>query len=32
LIFTRNGSREERLLASDQEWRAALKEHFDVVL
>jgi N-hydroxyarylamine O-acetyltransferase len=32
LIFTRNGSREERVLASDAEWRAALKEHFDVVL
>jgi N-hydroxyarylamine O-acetyltransferase len=32
LIFTRNGSREKRVLASDVEWRAALKEHFDVVL
>jgi|HubBroStandDraft_6_1064221.scaffolds.fasta_scaffold15692_4 N-hydroxyarylamine O-acetyltransferase len=32
LIFTRNGSREERLLESDGEWRAALKEHFDIVL
>jgi N-hydroxyarylamine O-acetyltransferase len=32
LIFTRNGSRDERVLASDVEWRAALKEHFDVVL
>jgi N-hydroxyarylamine O-acetyltransferase len=32
LIFTRNGSREERLLSSDSEWRAALKEHFAIVL
>ncbi len=32
LIFTCNGSRDERLLPSDQEWRAALKEHFDVAL
>jgi len=32
LILTRNGSREERLLASDDEWRTALKEHFDIVL
>jgi N-hydroxyarylamine O-acetyltransferase len=32
LIFTRNGSREERLLASDAEWQAALKAHFDVTL
>ena len=32
LISTRNGSREERLLASDTERRAALKEHFDIVL
>ena len=29
---TRNGSKEERLLGSDSEWRAALKEHFDIVL
>jgi N-hydroxyarylamine O-acetyltransferase len=32
LTFTRNGIREERLLASDAEWRAALKEHFAIVL
>jgi N-hydroxyarylamine O-acetyltransferase len=32
LIFTRNGKREERLLASDAEWRSALKEHFNIVL
>ena len=32
LIFTRNGTREERPLASEAEWRATLKEHFDVVL
>jgi len=32
LIFTGNRSREERLLASDTEWRAALKEHFAIVL
>lgn len=32
LIFTRNGNREERLLALEPEWRAALKEHFGIVL
>ena len=32
LIFTRNGVKEERLLGSDTEWRAALKEHFEMVL
>jgi N-hydroxyarylamine O-acetyltransferase len=32
LIFTRNGIREERLLTSDTEWRAALKENFEIVL
>ena len=32
LILTSNGNREERLLASDDEWRAALKERFDIVL
>jgi len=32
LIFTRNGGREERLLTSDAEWQAALKEHFAIVL
>jgi N-hydroxyarylamine O-acetyltransferase len=30
LITTRNGSREERLLKSDGEWRAALADHFGV--
>jgi N-hydroxyarylamine O-acetyltransferase len=32
LIFTRKRIREEHTLASDLEYRAALKEHFDVVL
>jgi hypothetical protein len=32
LIGTRNGIREERLLTSDEEWRAALKEHFEILL
>jgi N-hydroxyarylamine O-acetyltransferase len=32
LILTHNGNKKERLLASDPEWRAALKEHFDIVL
>jgi len=32
LIFTRNGSKEEQLLATEPEWRAALKEHFNIVL
>jgi N-hydroxyarylamine O-acetyltransferase len=32
LIVTRNGIREERLLTSDEEWRAALKEHFEILL
>jgi N-hydroxyarylamine O-acetyltransferase len=32
LIITRNGIREERLLASDAEWQASLKEHFEIVL
>ncbi|HXM23082.1 MAG TPA: arylamine N-acetyltransferase [Terriglobales bacterium] len=32
LILTRNGIREERLLASDSEWRAVLKEYFEIVL
>jgi N-hydroxyarylamine O-acetyltransferase len=32
LIFTRNGIREERLLESDEQWSAALKEHFEIVL
>lgn len=32
LIVTRNGIKEERLLASDSEWRAALREYFAIVL
>jgi N-hydroxyarylamine O-acetyltransferase len=32
LVFTRNGVREERSLASDKEWRAVLKHYFDIVL
>lgn len=32
LISTRNGEREERLLSSDQEWRSALQECFEIVL
>ncbi len=32
LIFTRNGDREERLLTSDAEWHAALKEYCAIVL
>jgi N-hydroxyarylamine O-acetyltransferase len=32
LIITRNGTRDERLLASDSEWLAVLEEHFEVVL
>jgi arylamine N-acetyltransferase len=32
LICTRKGVREERLLASEEEWQAALQEHFGVVL
>ncbi len=32
LILTRNGIREERLLGSELERRAALKEHFEIVL
>ena len=32
LILTSNGTKEERLLTSDEEWRTALKQHFDVVL
>jgi N-hydroxyarylamine O-acetyltransferase len=31
LIRTRNGIREEQLLASDSEWRAALKKRFAIV-
>jgi len=32
LIVTRNGSREERLLGSDEEWKAALRDYFQIVL
>ncbi len=32
LIFTNNGTKEERPLTSDEEWRAALTEYFGVVL
>jgi N-hydroxyarylamine O-acetyltransferase len=32
LITTRNGGREEQLLKSDNEWRAALRDHFGVQL
>jgi N-hydroxyarylamine O-acetyltransferase len=32
LVITRSGHKEERLLASDEEWRAVLREYFAVVL
>jgi N-hydroxyarylamine O-acetyltransferase len=32
LIVTENGQRTERQLESEEEWRSALKEHFNVVL
>ena len=32
LVLTRNGQKEERILTSDKEWRAALRQHFEVVL
>lgn len=32
LVITRNGNKQERMLASEEEWRAALLQHFDVVL
>lgn len=32
LIVTRNGSREERVLRSQEEWNALLREHFGIVL
>ena len=32
LIVTHNGSREERLLGSDEEWKAALRDSFQIVL
>ena len=32
LIVTESGRREERILGSEAEWRAALKQHFGIVL
>ena len=32
LIVTTNGNREERLLASEEEWSAALRQYFEIVL
>jgi N-hydroxyarylamine O-acetyltransferase len=32
LIVTRNGKKEVQPLASEEEWRAALKENFEIVL
>ncbi|HEV2115727.1 MAG TPA: arylamine N-acetyltransferase [Terriglobales bacterium] len=32
LVITRDGSKEERMLSSEEEWRAALREYFGVVL
>jgi N-hydroxyarylamine O-acetyltransferase len=32
LIVTRNGTREERVLRSSDEWNNLLREHFGVVL
>jgi N-hydroxyarylamine O-acetyltransferase len=32
LIVTRNGRKQESLLASEKDWQAALKKHFQVVL
>jgi N-hydroxyarylamine O-acetyltransferase len=32
LTITRNGQKEEQTLASENEWRAALREYFEVVL
>lgn len=32
LVITRDGKKEERTLSSEEEWRAALREYFDVVL
>lgn len=32
LIIARDGKKEERMLASEEEWRTALREHFDIVL
>ena len=32
LIITENGNRQERMLASDDEWREVLRKHFGLVL
>lgn len=32
LVITRDGDKRERTLTSDEEWRAALRQYFDVVL
>ena len=32
LIIARDGKKEEKMLASEEQWRAALREHFDIVL
>ncbi|HEY6935604.1 MAG TPA: arylamine N-acetyltransferase [Terriglobales bacterium] len=32
LVFTRDGKKEEQVLSSEDEWRAALRQHFEVVL
>jgi N-hydroxyarylamine O-acetyltransferase len=32
LIITRNGRREERMLGSDEEWRSALMDYFNISL
>jgi N-hydroxyarylamine O-acetyltransferase len=32
LVITHDGNKEERTLCSEQEWVAALRDHFDVVL
>lgn len=32
LIVTKDGKREERLLVSEDDWRAALQQHFEIVL
>ena len=32
LIIAHDGKKEERMLSSEEEWRAALREHFEIVL
>jgi N-hydroxyarylamine O-acetyltransferase len=32
LVITHNGNKEERMLSSEEEWRAAVRQYFDVVL